>query len=210
MSWENGDKRIEVCEIRIKDIVDGIGNPRKIEKKKRDELKESLERDGDYGIIVVDEHNNLISGHQRISILRAEDDSQTVVCKKLYGYTEAELRRINIKSNTHAGDWDLDMLADWTSDLEVDLDIGKKKTDIEGRKIPDMELIHYEKYDYVMIVCRNEIDYLDLIRKLGIEGRKIKIAKKRKINARAIWYEDMKAQIVEKEQGDEDSSDPSA
>ena len=49
-----------------------------------------------------------------------------------------------------------------------------------------------------MIVCKSEIDYNDLIRKLGIEGRKVAITKKRKIKARAIWYDQMKAQIVEK------------
>ncbi len=61
-----------------------------------------------------------------------------------------------------------------------------------------MELIHYEKYDYVLIACRNELDYNDLVRKLGIENRKVKIAKTRKIKGRAIWYDQMKAQIVEK------------
>ena len=49
-----------------------------------------------------------------------------------------------------------------------------------------------------MIVCKSEIDYNDLIRKLGIECRKVAITKKRKIKARAIWYDQMKAQIVEK------------
>ena len=49
-----------------------------------------------------------------------------------------------------------------------------------------------------MIVCKSEIDYNDLIRKLGIEGRKVAITKERKIKARAIWYDQMKAQIVEK------------
>ena len=28
--------------------------------------------------------------------------------------------------------------------------------------VKDMELIRYEKYDYVLIVCRNEIDYKNL------------------------------------------------
>ena len=46
-----------------------------------------------------------------------------------------------------------------------------------------------------MIVCRNELDYNDLVRRLGIEGAKVPISK-RKINARAIWYDKMKAQIV--------------
>ena len=34
--------------------------------------------------------------------------------------------------------------------------------------------------------------------KRGIEGRKVAITKKRKIKARAVWYDQMKAQIVEK------------
>jgi len=58
-----------------------------------------------------------------------------------------------------------------------------------------MELIHYEKYDYVMIVCRSELDYNDLVRRLGIEGAEVSIAK-RKIKARAIWYDQMNAMIV--------------
>ena len=47
-----------------------------------------------------------------------------------------------------------------------------------------------------MVVCRSTLDYNDLVRKLGIEGKKVTIAKKRKINARAIWYENVKANIL--------------
>ena len=122
-------------------------------------------------------------------------------CKKLYGYTEAELKAINIKDNTHAGEWDVDLLADWTSDLVVDLDIKDEvKNDIEERSIPELELIHYEKYDYVMIACRSQLDYNDLVRKLGIEDKKVVIAKSRKIKARAIWYESIKANILSDEE----------
>lgn len=198
-------KRIEVVELPVKDIKTGFGNPRKITKAKRDELQQSLDDFGDFGLILIDEDNNVIAGNQRVSIMRQQDDSKVVLCKRLIGYTESELRAINIKDNTHAGDWDLDVLADWTADITVDLGINPKKTDPDQRKIDEMELIHYEKYDYVMIVCRTELDYLDLTRKLGIDGKKIKIAKKRKINARAIWYEDMKCQIIDKEEVDEDS-----
>lgn len=193
-------KRIEVVELPVKDIKTGFGNPRKITKAKRDELQQSLDDFGDFGLILIDEDNNVIAGNQRVSIMRQQDDSKVVLCKRLIGYTESELRAINIKDNTHAGDWDLDVLADWTADITVDLGINTKKTDPDQRKIDEMELIHYEKYDYVMIVCRTELDYLDLTRKLGIDGKKIKIAKKRKINARAIWYEDMKCQIIDKEE----------
>ena len=191
-------KRIEVCKMRVGDLKHNFGNPRKISKKKAEELERSMDLFGDFGVFVVDEHNNVIAGNQRSIILARRDPDIEVDVKKLIGYSEAELRSINIMDNTHAGEWDLELLADWTADLNLDLGIDLNNENPQERKIEDMELIRYEKYNYVMIVCKSEIDYNDLIRKLGIEGRKVAITKKRKIKARAIWYDQMKAQIVEK------------
>lgn len=197
------EKRIETLTIRAGDIKTGFGNPRKISKKKKDELKKSLETFGDFGSFIIDENNNVIAGNQRLSVIKEMDPDTKILCKKLIGYTQAELRAINIKDNTHSGEWDIDLLANWTADLTVDLGIEEiKKKEIEERTIPEMELIHYEKYDYVMIVCRNELDYNNLVRTLGIEGAKVPISK-RKINARAIWYEDMKVKLVPKEDVEE-------
>lgn len=194
------EKRIELCQMRAGDIKTGFGNPRKISKKKMEELEFSMETYGDFGIYLLDEQDNVIAGNQRLKVVLKKFGPDTQLdCKRLIGYTKAELRAINIKDNTHAGDWDLDMLADWTADLNVDLGIDPSKQEAEERAIPDMEPIHYEKYDYVLIACRNELDYNDLIRKLGIEGREVKVAKTRKIKARAIWYDQIKAQLVEKE-----------
>lgn len=108
------------------------------------------------------------------------------------------MRSINIQDNVHAGEWDLELLADWTADLNLDLGVDLDNSNPEEREVKDMELIRYEKYNYVMIVCKNEIDYNDLVRKLGIEGKKVAITQKRKIKARAIWYDQMQAQLVEK------------
>ena len=41
------DKRTEVCKMRAGDLKTGFGNPRKISKKKLDELADSLEMLGD-------------------------------------------------------------------------------------------------------------------------------------------------------------------
>ena len=73
---------------------------------------------------------------------------------------------------------------------------------VEERSIKEMEPIHYEKYDYVLIACRNELDYNDLVRKLGIEGGQVKVAKTRHIKGRAIWYDQMKAQILSAEEAE--------
>ena len=194
-----GEKRIEVCKMRVGDLKHNFGNPRKISKKKAEELERSLDMFGDFGIFLVDEHDNVIAGNQRSIILSRKDPDIEVDVKRLIGYSEAELRSINIQDNVHAGEWDLELLAGWTADLNLDLGIDLNNGNPEEREVKDMELIRYEKYNYVMIVCRNEIDYNDLVRKLGIEGKKVAVTQKRKIKARAIWYDQMKAQITEKE-----------
>lgn len=192
------DKRIEVVTLKASQLKTGFGNPRKIGKKKLEELEASLEAYGDFGIFLIDEHDNVIAGNQRLSIIKKKNPDQELLCKRLIGYTEAELRAINIKDNTHSGEWDLDLLADWTADLNLDLGVELNNSNLGDRKLSDMELIRYEKYDYVLIVCRNEIDYNELTRKLGIAGRKVKIpGTKRSIKARAIWFDQIKCQIVE-------------
>ena len=197
------DKKIEVVELKVSELKNDFGNPRKINKKKLEELEQSLDTYGDFGLILVDENNNIVAGNQRVSVLKAKDPNIKVLCKRLVGYSEAELRAINIKDNTHNGEWDLDLLADWTADLNLDLWIDLDNNNPEEKKISDMELIHYEKYDYVVIACRNELDYNELTRKLGISGKKVAVCKTRKIKARAIWYDDMKAQIIEKADNNE-------
>lgn len=185
------EKRIEVVTLKVKDIGSGFGNPRKLKKPKRDELNASLENYGDFGIIVVDENNDVISGNQRLSVLREKDDNTEVLCKRLIGYTKAEKRAINIKANTHSGEWDLDLLADWTADLNLDLGIDLSKNP-QDKAIKEMELLPYEKYDYVMVVCRTTADYEQLQKDLGIANTRIKINDKKKIKCRAIWYDKIK------------------
>lgn len=149
---EERKKRCIRCEkMRVGDLKHGFGNPRKITKKKAEELERSLEMFGDFGIFLIDENDNVIAGNQRSIILTKKDPDIMVDCKRLIGYTDAELRAINIKDNTHAGEWDLDLLADWTADLTVDLGLDMLEKNPDERKIKDIEPIRYEKYDYVMV-----------------------------------------------------------
>ena len=191
-------KRIEVVEVKISELTEMPGNPRKCTKNKREELKKSFELFGDFSIIVIDENKRIISGHQRVKVLRSMyGDDYVVLCKMLIGYSEPELKAINIKANTHAGEFDLDKLAAWTADLTIDLGLDIKVKDAENHEIKEMELMHYEKYDYVLLVCRNELDYLNLVRDLGIDGEMIRIPNtNRKIHARAVWYDKLNVKIV--------------
>ena len=195
------EKRIEIVQRRVGDLKLDFGNPRKIKKQKREDLEESLEKYGDFDIIVINDSNQVIGGNQRVTIFQKKNPDMIVECKMLIGYTVAEQKYINIKLNSHAGEWDLEELGDWTADLmgSFKLDLEKPPKPVEDRSIKEMEPIHYEQYDYVLIACRNELDYNDLIRKLGIEGGQVKVAKSRHIKGRAIWYDQMKAQIISAE-----------
>lgn len=196
------EKRIEIVQRRVGDLKLDFGNPRKIKKQKREDLEESLEKYGDFDIIVINDSNQVIGGNQRVTIFQKKNPDMIVECKMLIGYTVAEQKYINIKLNSHAGEWDLEELGDWTADLmgSFKLDLEKPPKPVEDRSIKEMEPIHYEQYDYVLIACRNELDYNDLIRKLGIEGGQVKVAKSRHIKGRAIWYDQMKAQIISAEE----------
>jgi len=192
------EKKIEVVQRRVGDLTLDFGNPRKIKKRKQEDLEESLEKYGNFGEIVINDQNQVLGGNQRVAIFQKKNPNMTVYCKMLVGYTVAEQKYVNIKLNSHAGEWDLDELGDWTADLmdSFKLDLEKPEKPLEERNIKEMEPIHYEHYDYVLIACKNELDYNDLVRKLGIEGGQVKVAKSRHIKGRAIWYDDYKGRIL--------------
>lgn len=198
---EMAEKKIEVVEMNVADLKKGFGNPRKIKRKNEKDLEKSLDDFGDFGVVVIDEKNNIIAGNQRCTVMLRKDPNAKVLCKRLVGYSEAELRAINLKDNTHAGEWDLDMLADWTADLNIDLGIKLDNKDTSDRTIPEMELVNLEKYDYVLICCKTELDYELLTQKLDLAGKVVPVAK-RKLKARAIWYDKIADQILSKEEAE--------
>ncbi len=81
-------REIQIAKKRVGDLKFEMQNPRKIKKRKREELQKSLENLGDF---------NVISGFQRAQVLADMDPDQLVDCKVLVGYTEKEKKIINIK-----------------------------------------------------------------------------------------------------------------
>jgi len=188
-SEEEMGKKILLEKIKLSELKTGFGNPRKIKKQSLSELEESIKNFGDFGLFVIDEKNNLISGTQRARAMINQGIDVEVDCKRLVGYTEIEKRIINVKCNQHSGEWDAEKLATWLSD--VDLKINIKDGIIEGGEVDGMPLNAFEKYDFVMIVCRNELDFINLQRKLGIENKKQSLNGKKMVKARAVWYDEI-------------------
>lgn len=190
-------KEIRVLTLEVGRLKFGFENPRKISQKKKDELKASLETLLDFGIFLIDENYNVIAARsERRSCKRwTEQESHLQDAHRVYaGRTSSGQHH---GTTPRLGEWRLDGLAAWTADLNLVLGIDEtKKKAVDERTLKEMELIHYEKYDYVLIACRYETDYLNLIRKLGIEGKRVRVCKKRTIQARAIWYDEIKGRLI--------------
>ena len=202
---EGNEKTIEVVTLKVSDLNFNFGNPRKIDKKGLKSIGESFDRLGDFGVIVIDENNSVICGNQRVTVLKDKDPNTEVLCKRLIGYTKAEKRAINLKDNRHEGVDDLNLLAPWIADLNITLGIDpeKEKKDQKARDIELLEPKRYEKYNYVLVVCRSELDWNQLALKLGIDKTKELIAQTKtgpkSIKCRAVWYDELPVEFVPKE-----------
>lgn len=199
----DNNRKIEVVELKVSELNNQFGNPRKIGSKGLKSLKDSLDRFGDFGVIVIDENNSILSGNQRVAVLKRDNPDAKVLCKRLVGYSTAEKRAVNIKNNRHEGEDDLDLLAEWIADLNVELGVDPEKEakENEGKTIELLEPKRYEKYNYVLIACRSELDWNNLNEKLHLDEKKVLISPKahRKIKCRAVWYDELPVEFVLKE-----------
>lgn len=162
--------------LKVADLISAEYNPRKINGKELDDLKDSIKRFGLVEPIVVNGHkarkNIIISGHQRISICK-ELGMVEVPCNVVNLDIEME-KELNIRMNKAGGSFDNEML-DKFFDRDKLIDFGftedelptieiESDTDIQvDNPVYPIVPVLSEKYDYVVIVATNEIDiaYMD-------------------------------------------------
>jgi len=111
LSWRTEKRRVE-------ELIPWEGNPRTISEKQAEQLEASLNRFGLADIPVLDADNRLIGGHQRCAIFMArgrgaEEIDVRVPSRKL---TEEEFEELNVRLNKNMGEWDFDLLANFTED----------------------------------------------------------------------------------------------
>ncbi|MFN8347444.1 MAG: hypothetical protein U0X91_20745 [Spirosomataceae bacterium] len=168
--------------VRVADLVPHVKNPRKIKAESKKSLWERLQKYGMIGIPVRDFDGTLLSGHQRCELIvqnglgEHEMDVRTAVRK----LTEAELKEVMMIENSHAGEFDLDLLKSEfqefvnLDDFGIDLsELDKQLSAMTDESSPEAELPIVakmsERYTSFVIVCRNEIDENHIAEKLGIE-----------------------------------------
>lgn len=142
---------------KVSDIFTLKINPRKITEKKRKELIDSVEKFNLVDIPVINFDDKLISGEQRLKvlILLGRQDEEIDVRFPNRMLTPEEVKEYVLIANTHAGEWDFDILKkefsevdtniiglDFEINVEDDIDQSLKK---EKKKKETKELKPYEK-----------------------------------------------------------------
>lgn len=146
---------------RVNDLVPLDINPRKISEARRMKMIESLQRFNLVDIPTVDFDNTVISGHQRLRALQAigrgaDEIDVRYPNRKL---TATELKELNLLANTHFGEWDEDVFAEYFSDVDVEA-LGFSPDDF---KLPDLSIIAPEQEPVKLEAKEDDYDIPDTI-----------------------------------------------
>ena len=141
---KNLKNALKIEQIKITELKTAEYNPRKWDKKQKNQLKKSIKEFGLVDPMVVNKHKNrekiVIGGHFRLEVLKEmKYESVPVVYVDL---DEIRERELNIRLNKNQGEFDLDLLAEFDEsllsslgfdseeldDIYIDLDTEEKKT----------------------------------------------------------------------------------
>jgi DNA modification methylase len=115
LEWHN-EKR------KVKDLVPFEFNPRKLSEEKKQLLINSIEKFNLAEVPAINLDNVIIAGHQRIKVLmelgRGEEEIDVRAPNRLL--TEKEYKEYNITSNIPVGFWDVDVLDESFSDINLE------------------------------------------------------------------------------------------
>lgn len=115
LEWHN-EKR------KVKDLVPFEFNPRKLSEEKKQLLINSVEKFNLAEVPAINLDNVIIAGHQRIKVLmelgRGEEEIDVRVPNRLLN--EKEYKEYNITSNIPVGFWDVDVLDESFSDINLE------------------------------------------------------------------------------------------
>lgn len=192
----------------LPDLKPNPRNPRKVTDTKLRMLKDSLARFGDLSGIVVNRTsgNQVVGGHQRLkafaqlgaldAVIEHTYEHKTSAGTVAEGYVAVEGERFayrevewtsdeekaaNLAANKGAGEWRLDQVAEWVSELDdvnFDLDLTMFDADDRAALIPKQEPepepdetdLKIEEGYRILIECSSEGHQFELMERFNAEG----------------------------------------
>jgi len=113
----------------IDDLSENVDNPRRLTKKRAEDLKKSVKKFGLCQPIVIQKDGKILGGHQRLKILRSIGVNEVSVAIPSRALSKREAKELTIRLNKSVGDWDYDALAN-TWDPQDLLEWGFEETEL--------------------------------------------------------------------------------
>ena len=106
---------------KVNDLLPLDINPRKISEAKKQQLIKSIEKFNLAEIPAINKDNTIISGHQRIKALQLIGRGEEMIDVRVPNrqLTRKEVKEYNLISNTHAGEWDFEIMEVEFADIEI-------------------------------------------------------------------------------------------
>lgn len=164
--------------IKLENLEQFQNNPRKISESKLESLKKSLDELGTFRpFILSHDQKTILGGNQRSKILLENFPSNhEVLCmipdREL---SQEEIEKVIVLDNGHHGEWDYEILADFSIDIdELDIDVKIPELEIDVEDIDDNEKEDKDKKFLVEVQLPNEMDQADLYDDLISKGYMVK------------------------------------
>lgn len=160
-------------------------NPRKLIADKYADLKKSIEENGDFGNLIVDADNTILSGNMRLRafIDLYGKDHEVDVKYPSRQLTKEEQDFVLLKANISSGIFDFDMLAN-NFNIEFLIAVGMSEKDLKTDYEKDFEKIdntraempivpkYLEKYSAILIISETEMDENFIKTRLNLDTAK--------------------------------------
>lgn len=164
-------------EVSISDLKPYERNPRKISKESFENLKRSIKEDGYHQRIIANADMTVVGGHQRLKALKEIGIDKVKILLPSEQIPHEDFRRILVRDNLQAGEFDFDMLA---NDFDVDelIDWGMPEdwlpADVNDAPIEDLSSTISTSYK-IEIECRDEMEQEEMFNRFQAEGLKCRI-----------------------------------
>jgi DNA modification methylase len=122
MIWKNEKRKLST-------LSPAKYNPRKMSAKARADLAASLDKFGMADPLVINSNGTIIGGHQRFMILKERGTIDVDVMVPEAELPEAEEKELNVRLNFHKGEWDMELLCNFSEYLLKDIGFDSKELD---------------------------------------------------------------------------------
>jgi len=164
---------------KVKELILFDGNPRMMSQKQAEQLIESLKKYNYVELIAIDQNNRVIAGNMRVQALKqlGRDNEEIEVRVPNRPLTEQEARAYLLTSNKVVGEWDYDLLANFTE--EELKSAGFTESEISNISFADTEKLFIDERELrtqfsVVIKCYSEDERKQVMDALGINRPYIK------------------------------------